>query len=264
MPELPEVETWRRLAERHAVGRTIGNATVADDSKIFDRNAPQTLREKLASRTIAGTGRRGKHMWLTFDTPDELYLHFGMTGSLHWLEEGDAPPSHTKLQLHLEGGGTLAYRNMRRIGRVRLLDPASVHLPISGLGPDPLKGDLSIDWMFRRLAKRKGPVKSALLDQKLFAGVGNWIADEVLYQAKLDPHRRCSDLSDNDIRRLRNQLLRVIDKAVEAGADAGRFPRAWLFHHRWGKTSEKTVRGEAIRFDTIGGRTTAWAPERQS
>lgn len=263
MPELPEVETWRRLARCFAVGRTVERVEEAGDLKIFDRNPPAELAAALVGRSVTGAERRGKHLWLVFDVPGELYLHFGMTGSLHGLEGGDAAPSHVKLQLHFRGGGALAYRNLRRIGRVRLLEGVAEQPPVSELGPDPLEDGLPVAWIAERLAKRKGPIKSALLDQKLFAGVGNWIADETLYQAKLDPHRRCDRLSDNDIRRLRNQLKRVIDTAVEAGAEASRFPKTWLFHHRWGKKAERTARGESIRFDTIGGRTAAWAPDRQ-
>jgi len=264
MPELPEVETWRRLAEREAVGHTIVDVTVADDKKVFDKNAPQTLRHKLKGRTITGTDRRGKHLWLTFDAPGELYLHFGMTGSLHVFPEGDEdPPSHLKLQLHLDDDRVLGYRCVRRIGKVRWLKEVAAMPPVSNLGPDPLRDDLSAEWVLDQLRAKKGTIKSALLNQKLFAGVGNWIADEVLYQARLDPRRRCGDLSEKEIRSLRTQLLRVLKKAVEAGADADTFPRTWLFHVRWSRKNTHTARGEALRFDTVGGRTTAWAPERQ-
>ena len=107
------------------------------------------------------------------------------------------------------------------------------------------------------------PIKAALLNQKLFAGVGNWIADEVLYQIKLSPHRFCNSLTDSEVKHLRTTLLRILRKAVEVEADATRFPKTWLFHHRWGKQAETDAQGEALRFDTVGGRTTAWVPSRQ-
>jgi formamidopyrimidine-DNA glycosylase len=101
-----------------------------------------------------------------------------------------------------------------------------------------------------------------LLDQTFAAGVGNWIADEVLYQARISPHRRVDSLSDAEADRLRVTLRRVLDVAIRAGADGARFPRTWLFHVRW-ERGVPTPRGERLRHDTIGGRTTAWAPAVQ-
>jgi formamidopyrimidine-DNA glycosylase len=103
-----------------------------------------------------------------------------------------------------------------------------------------------------------------LLDQSLFAGVGNWIADEVLYQAGLDPRRPASSLSPRDVGRLRGRLRAIVHRAVSVDADSSRFPRTWLFHRRWGrKQGARTARGEPIVHLTVGGRTTAWVPSRQ-
>jgi formamidopyrimidine-DNA glycosylase len=114
------------------------------------------------------------------------------------------------------------------------------------------------------LRRRQGPIKAALLDQRLFAGVGNWIADEVLYQAGIRPDRRASSLGPGAVRRLRSRLLSIVRRAAAVDADSDRFPRTWLFHHRWGKDADaRTSRGERITHTTIGGRTTAWVPKRQ-
>ena len=114
------------------------------------------------------------------------------------------------------------------------------------------------------LAERSAPVKALLLDQSFAAGVGNWIADEVLYQARIAPRRPARSLSRDEARRLRGALQSVVGTAVAARADSDRFPRRWLFHRRWGRdTTAVTARGEKIRHDTIGGRTTAWVPAVQ-
>jgi formamidopyrimidine-DNA glycosylase len=104
-----------------------------------------------------------------------------------------------------------------------------------------------------------------LLDQSFSAGVGNWIADEVLYQARIDPRRRAHTLTPAEVGRIRRQLQRVITTAVRVGADSDRFPPKWLFHTRWSKRlkSPMTPRGERIRYLTVGGRTTAWVAEVQ-
>jgi len=263
MPELPEVETWRRLADRAAVGKTIRAAEAADDRKIFDRNDPEELASALVGQTVIATHRAGKHCWLELSGGEDLYLHFGMTGSLWHLREQDSRPSHAKLQLKLDDGTELLYRNMRRIGHVRLLPDARAVPPVSKLGPDPLEDGLKLNLLREQLAPRKAAIKAALLDQSLFAGVGNWIADEVLYQARIDPRTRCCELSSEQIQTLLRRLRSILRKAVEVEADSARFPATWLFHYRWGKKALHDHKGQPVRFDTIGGRTTAWVPARQ-
>src|SRR5262249_1366231 len=111
---------------------------------------------------------------------------------------------------------------------------------------------------------RSSPMKALLLDQSFAAGVGNWIADEVLYQARIDPRRRAGTLNADEIRRLRTALARVIAVSVRARNDRDRYPGTWLFPARRGrKPKAYPARGEKIRHDTIGGRTTAWVPSVQ-
>ena len=106
-------------------------------------------------------------------------------------------------------------------------------------------------------------MKALLLDQSFAAGVGNWIADEVLYQARIAPRRPARSLSDAELDRLRARLRAVVRTAVRLGADSDRFPRSWLFHRRWRRRPGVTVRGHAIRWETVAGRTAAWVPAVQ-
>lgn len=264
MPELPEVETWRRLAERTATGKTILRATTAEDRLVMDTTPPAGIAATLTGRRISGTGRKGKHMWLTFDNPGALYLHFGMSGSLNHYAVPDHAPSHEKLVLHLNDGTFLSYRNPRRIGKIRWEEDPFTAPPIAALGPDPLLDSLSEKELAAHFVGRKRAIKSTLLDQRLFAGVGNWIADEVLYQARINPHTPCGEITAAQLRQLLICLKRILTRAVDVGADDQRFPKTWLFHHRWGKQAETDALGNPIVFETIGGRTCAWVPERQS
>jgi len=112
-----------------------------------------------------------------------------------------------------------------------------------------------------RLKTRKKAIKAVLLDQTLFAGVGNWLADEILYQARLSPHHLASDLTAAQTKALHKSVLAVVKKAVSVSADYERFPKTWLFHHRWGRVkNSKTSRGQKIIHEEVGGRTTAWVP----
>jgi formamidopyrimidine-DNA glycosylase len=276
MPELPEIETARRLAERVARGRRIVEVWCARDPIVFERVPPSRVREALVGRRVTAARRHGKHFWLELDRRPWPSFHLGMAGGLHapeapsvQLASGgergvppDWPPRFTKLRFDFEDGGQLALTDARRLGRVRLRRDPAAEPPVSLLGFDALR-ELPAPARFGTLVRsRRAPIKALLLDQSFAAGVGNWIADEVLYQARIDPRRPALSLTAAEAHRVRAALRTVVATAVRLAAESGRFPRTWLFHFRWRRTAE-TGAGERIRRDVIGGRTAAWVPTRQ-
>ncbi len=174
------------------------------------------------------------------------------------------PPRFTKIHFVFDDGGELIMTNARRLGRILLRDDPLQEPPLSKLGFDPLL-DLPSPAAFSALLRqRHAVIKSLLLDQRFSAGVGNWIADEVLYQAGIAPQRRASSLSDAEAKRLRTKLKSVVETAVAANAEDTDYPKRWLFHRRWGKLKDaRTAQGDVINHTTIGGRTTAWVPAVQ-
>jgi formamidopyrimidine-DNA glycosylase len=276
MPELPEVETARRAAAAVAVGRRITGVTVADDPIVFEGTAPARIRRALLGRRVRAVRRHGKHFWFELDRRPWLCAHFGMAGGLATsrrravrLQSGHGggaawPPRYTRLVLEFDDGGALAIADGRRLGRIRLRRDPAGEPPIGRLGFDALR-EVPGAVRFRALARGRGaPIKALLLDQSFAAGVGNWIADEVLYQARIAPRRPARSLSDAEVDRLRARLRAIVRTAVRAGADGDRFPRRWLFHRRWRRRPGVTVGGDAIRWETIAGRTTAWVPAVQA
>ncbi|MEM9194934.1 MAG: DNA-formamidopyrimidine glycosylase family protein [Myxococcota bacterium] len=278
MPELPEAEHVRQIFEDRAVGRTIQKATIAKDPIVFDKRSAAWVRKRLAGRTVVAAHRHGKYIWLEINEGPHPIVHLGMTGTVRFpndeplrLEASPKivdrawPPRFTKVELRFDDGGMLAYTNARRLGRILFREDPRQEAPIGKLGFDPWTEMPSPREFDARLSRRGNAVlKALLLDQKFAAGVGNWIADEVLYQARLDPRRRVQSLSPDEIARLRKKLRHVIATAVRANARKHQFPKSWLFHRRWGKeASAKTHEGRAIEFLEIGGRTTAWVPALQ-
>jgi len=279
MPELPEVEAARRLLMRSAVGRRIVSVRAAPDAIVFQGVSSARVRRALLGRRIVAAHRHGKHLWLELDRRPWPCFHFGMSGGIEVrgrqrqklvmegrrAHENVWPPRFLKLHLGLDNGGEIVFRDARRLGRVRLRHDPRGEPPISLLGFDALHDVPSLDRLAELFGARAAPVKAVLLDQSFSAGVGNWIADEVLYQARIDPRRRTNTLSRGEIARLRAKLRSVIGTAVRVGADSDRFPPKWLFHTRWSKRlqSPVTVRGERIRYLTVGGRTTAWVADVQ-
>ena len=278
MPELPAVERARRLAQRVARGRRITRVYCARDAIVFDGAGPARIRKALTGRTVRAARRWGKHIWLELDRRPWPCFHFGMTGGFRVrgvpplklimgppTDGPEWPPRFTKIRLWLSGGRELIMTNTRRLGRIRLRDDPRHEPPISNLGFDPLLDLPTAAWLAAKLAARAAPIKAVLLDQSFAAGVGNWIADEVLYQARIDPRTRARSLAGTAVRRLRSRLKHVIETAVEADGISADFPKRWLFHHRWGRNHDAvTARGERIEHITIAGRTTAWVPEVQS
>jgi formamidopyrimidine-DNA glycosylase len=287
VPELPEVETTRLHVEKIFRGKRLLTVTPdLDDTIVFNEASPEEVKIALEGSKVIGTGRKGKYFWLELDRRPWPIFHLGMTGNIEtrvgkkdferaWGGEKlwSEPKKETaktrfipfcRLRVVAENGAEFVFTDPRRFGRIRLtLDPAQ-DASISKLGFDPLHNFPDAHRLFEILRKRKAPLKSVLLDQKVFAGVGNWIADEVLFQAALSPHRLCVSLSEKEVSVMRLKILSIIKKSVAVQANYDLYPRSWLFHHRWGKEKgAKTSKNLSIQFDTVGGRTTAWVPESQ-
>jgi len=265
MPELPEVETARRIADGTLTGHTIVRATVSTDPIVFDGVSAKHIRKALNGSRVVGTGRKGKHLWLQLDRRPWPCFHLGMTGRFLAGVAGTPTPPWCKLALDTDAGTQLLFINKRRLGRVRLREDPAGEPPISDLGFDALDELPDVRGLRELMAKRKAPVKAVLLDQGVLSGIGNWIADEILYQARIAPSRPAASLGLGEVANIRRTTRRILQRAVDVDADADRFPRVWLFHHRWGKNhGTRTARGEAITFSTVAGRTTAWVPEVQA
>lgn len=277
VPELPEAEFGRKLAASVAAGRKICEVRCQSDSIVFCGREASEVESQLRGRHICDVHRRGKYIWFELDRAPHPVFHFGMTGAFrvrgidplklasHGRQVDDQwPPRFQKIWMSFAGGGELVMTNARRLGRIRLVDRPLDEPPLSLLGFDPLTDMPTLREFRARLARRNAVLKSLLLDQGFAAGVGNWIADEVLYQAGLDPRRRVGSLDATETKVLHAKLRAVIAKAVAVDARKDAFPRSWLFHRRWGKrTDARTHDGHTLAFDDIGGRTTAWVPAVQ-
>ena len=264
MPELPEVETARRVAEEALAGQCIVGVKAADDRIVYDGVTPRRFARSLKGAVVQGAYRKGKHVWLVLDRRPWPCFHFGMTGGFSVYHSDGQRPRFMKCELRVDDGTRLAMRNMRRLGRIRLCEDPMAEPPIVDLGPDPLYEMPTPKDFAGGVTRRQVPIKALLMNQAFLAGVGNWIADEVLYQSGIRPDRRASSLRPEEIKCLHRKIRQVILRAVDVGADKRRFPRTWLFHHRWGKPHDaRTARGEPIQFITVGGRTTAWVPSAQ-
>lgn len=279
MPELPEVETVRRIFERVLLGETIVHAEIAEDDIVLKKTPSATVKEAVLGKKVTAVGRRGKYFWLELESKPWLFGHLGMAGWVRELgaptirlrEHGNAPfedengqTRFLKMGLESSNGKRLVMTDGRRLARIWLCESPEADKAISLLSPDWYTDPMSPEEVFDRIKKKSAPMKAILLDQSHFAGVGNWIADEVLYQARIRPDRLGKDLSIEETRELVRHLNNILKQAIDLGADSEQFPKSWLFHYRWGgKKGDDLIEGREIQRDQIGGRTTAWVPAIQ-
>jgi formamidopyrimidine-DNA glycosylase len=258
MPELPEVEYYRRLAER-AVDRPIAAVDAPDDWYLKRGLTAPAVTAALVGRTFSAARRIGKLLLLDVDDGGVLGLRFGMTGRLVvdgiagvdqlLYSNNDPLAAWDRFRLVFSDGGDLRMRDPRRLGGVELdPDEARLGADAHGIKESALRHALASD----------APLKARLMDQARLAGVGNLIADEALWRAGLDPARAARSLSPAEVRRLRRHLVATIEDLLERG---GSHTGDLLPHRRPGGVCPKD--GAALVRRTVGGRTTWSCPTHQ-
>lgn len=258
MPELPDVEGYRRFFADHAAGRRI-RRVVTTDPGILRGTSAREVDRALRGERFEAPERHGKWLIAWTSGPAAL-LHFGMTGDLGWGEDPDGRHRHDRVIFELEGG-ELRYRNMRKLGGLWLAPGLEdVRAVLGPLGPDALDVDLRA---FRRiLGPRRGRVKAVLMDQTALAGVGNLIADEALWRARIHPARPATDLDDDEVRRLHAGLRGVLRTSVQR-FDHVPALRGWLTAVR-GEPGAACPRCHTpLERFAVGGRTTYACPRCQ-
>jgi formamidopyrimidine-DNA glycosylase len=244
MPELPEAERARQTLEA-VLGRTI-TAVDDRDTYVSRPHAPGEIADALIGHQFVSANRRGKFLWLETTDGPTLGLHLGMAGRIVLGGPGETP-RWDRFAVEFEDGSRFALRDKRRLGRA-LLYPDFSHV-----GPDA--ADVGREEFRRRIGRGRAPIKARLLDQGAIAGVGNLLADQVLWQARIAPTRLVSDLSVEDLDRLRRELRSAIRSAIrKGGAHTGRFVEAR------GRDGVCPNCGHHLERATVGGRTTYWCP----
>ncbi|MGH9458557.1 MAG: Fpg/Nei family DNA glycosylase [Thermoanaerobaculia bacterium] len=259
MPELPEVETYRRRFEACALARRVERVEVTD-ARILHRTTERALRGALAGARFRATRRHGKHLFAKASGGTWLYLHFGMTGDLHC---GTEAPRFSRFIIHFAGGSLVAFEDMRLFGRVGLVSDPDAFIEAKGLGVDPLGESFGWAAFDERLAPRRGAIKALLMNQAVIAGLGNLWVDEVLFQTGIDPRARVERLSAPSRRRIFDTMRRILRTAIARQASDRPMPPGWLIENRVvGVPCPRCGEGR-LRRTVVGGRTTYFCPAHQ-
>jgi formamidopyrimidine-DNA glycosylase len=262
MPELAEVEYYRRVWDA-GLGARVTRIHLHGDKRVF-RGTDLSLFSGLAGQRLLSSEAAGKQMLFRFSGHRWLGIHLGMTGRLSVAEPNHPPAKHDHLVL-FQKDRSLVFNDARQFGRVLIYEGKDLPPWWTGIGPAVTSGRFTVTTMQEFLARHgRLPIKSALLLQKGFPGIGNWMADEILWRGQIAPKRSAKDLSMVEVRTLWREVRFVARVALEKiASDFGDPPKGWLFHERWGAKGVCPKHKSPLRRETIGSRTTSWCPKCQ-
>jgi formamidopyrimidine-DNA glycosylase len=274
MPELPEVETVRRGLALKMNGRRIIRAELRRPD--LRRPFPAALAARLDGARIGEIGRRGKYILIELDTDGLLLLHLGMSGRVT-ASNGDLPDApHDHVVLTLDDGTVVRFNDARRFGLLDYVERghATEHPLLSGLGPEPLEPEFDGIYLVAALAGKMTPIKSALLDQRTVAGLGNIYVCEALFRAGVSPRRLAASIGRSRVDRLVAGIKSVLTEAIEAGGSSlrdyvqadgelGYFQHRWAVYGHEGDPCPGCDCGGGVRRIVQAGRSTFFCAKRQ-
>jgi formamidopyrimidine-DNA glycosylase len=270
MPELPEVETTRKQLEPALLGRRIASVAIHPGAeRLAITHAPRDLEAELAGRTIEALERHGKYLLLRLDDGRTWVVHLRMSGSLV-VTPSTEPHRYERARVTFEDGTVLRFNDLRKFGTWHLVEDAREAMP--NVGPDALSSEFSPAWLREQLKRRSIAVKSALLDQKVAAGVGNIYADEACYIAGVDPRTSANALGPRRVVRLHGAVIEALERSLTdggttfsnyvngIGGEGLHKTRVHVFR-RDGEPCDRC--GTVIRKIRLGGRGTHFCPQCQ-
>lgn len=270
MPELPEVETVKRGLDPVLSGATL--QSIALNRPDLRVPFPDNMAKRLQGRQCMTLRRRGKYIWIDFDHGETLVVHLGMSGS--FTINPPENKKHDHVILETDAGHIIHYNDPRRFGMFFIVPTGfeDTHSAFATMGPEPLGNAFHVDYLHGRFKTIKSPIKTALLDQSIVAGIGNIYACEALYMAGISPLRPSHDLTISECDTLTQSIISVLRDAIEAGGSSlrdhkqtdgsmGYFQHAFHVYNREGSICKET--GDIIVRIVQSGRSTFYCPEKQ-
>ncbi|HEX8372093.1 MAG TPA: DNA-formamidopyrimidine glycosylase family protein [Chthoniobacterales bacterium] len=263
MPELAEVEFFRKRWSP-AFGEKIIRVHLHGTKRIFRGSTETEISEALTGSKFLSSDRKAKQMLFRFSTAT-IGLHLGMTGELRLAAADFQPGKHDHFVLFTKTHA-LIFNDFRLFGRVRLSAGTADPEWWNEMPEELTARSFTVKKLAEILERRgKAPLKAVLLMQELFPGIGNWMADEILWRAGLPPDRRSGGLPAEAVTYLHREIREVIKISLKTigeatGEEPGDPPADWLFHERWTAKGVCPKHKTALRTATVGGRTTRWCP----
>ena len=266
MPELPEVQTVVSQLNKRILHHKISKVVIKD-TKVVDEIVNSIIGSK-----VLEVSRHGKYIIIALSNNFYLLVHLGMTGHFHFVESGELEKKRSIYEkyavafFNFDNGSLLTYNSIRKFERIKLLTKEQLNEKISRLGPDFLSKEFTFEKFEERLKKRKNAnIKTLLMDQKVFAGIGNIYAQEVLYITDIDPRRKVSSLSNEDIKNIHFQAINLLKNAIlHKGSTVDNYSHmegSGDFQNYLAVYGKKSCpKGHSLKKINIGGRGTYFCP----
>lgn len=251
MPELPEVNTFKKYFDETAKHQQIIEVIVADD-KILRNISKYDFIEKLTARTFTDSVRRGKYLFAKLDNGHHVQFHFGMTGDFKYYEDAVDQPRHERIAFRLADGFILGFDCPRKFARICYIEDLETYIANIPLGEDALS--ISEEAFLDAMKGKKGSIKGFLLTQKYLAGVGNLYADEICFQTKVHPATKVHALPLAKRQAIYKTMQSILQLAIEKAPYYKDYPDNWLWK-AWRKEGFLAGKGE-VKIIKVAGRTT--------
>ena len=259
MPELPEVESFKRYVDNTSLHQTIETIRFAGKNLLL-HTPEKKLRDALTGNTLEETFRHGKFLFIKLRRHGHLLLHFGMTGDLEYYTPDAKSPRVYVLLLAFTNGNNLVFTDSRRLGKIAIVNDVDAFIQERGYGVDALKiTEAAFSKIFQ---KRKKAIKTALMDQKIVAGVGNEFSDEILFQARIHPMSIAAKLTEVQLRKIYHAMVTILKEAVGHNADRSKLEHYFFLGNRKEGLKCPGCKG-TTEFKTVGGRSAYFCPACQ-
>ena len=261
MPELPDVEVYRRYLNATSLHQGIRDVEIRTD-QILEGTSPLKIKAGLRNRSLESTDRHGKFLFVALDNQGWLVLHFGMTGDLKYYKNPIKEPEYTKFLIEYTNDYHLALVMPRKLGLVRLILDMQKFIKEKELGPDVYQDGFGYEMFKALLEGRRGMIKPTLMNQQIMAGIGNVYSDEILFQARVHPRLPVDQLQEERLRKIFKATKDVLETAIQKKADPEQFPASWIIPHRQ-KGGECPNCGGKVRNISVSGRSVYYCPDCQ-
>lgn len=256
MPELPDVEVFRRFAENHALKKQIRKVEIEEPR--IAAVSKETIQESLEGHQLIKAERTGKYLILPTNTENTLVIHFGMTG---WLDYGNhQKPEYTRATFAFDNSHSLYFVNPRKLGKLYITDNLHAFFQQMEIGPDALA--IGENDFLRKMKRKKGMLKSALMDQRFLSGIGNIYSDEILFQAGFHPKTKIAGLNEAHLAKLFSRMKEVLQVAIESQANPQNLPESFIIPRRKEGSTCPSCGGE-VQKDKLSGRGYYFCPRCQ-
>ncbi|MEM6516014.1 MAG: DNA-formamidopyrimidine glycosylase family protein [Bacteroidota bacterium] len=258
MPELPEVHGYQTYINSTCLNQKIIRLDCRDNRLLKQPKAD--FEEHLIGNKLIKTERIGKYLFVHTSGEKVLLMHFGMTGRPNYFKSEEDRPKFGHIMISFENGFHFAFENKRKFGYWDLVDSVSEFQKERNLSDDAR--NLTFEQFKCSIQNRKTDIKKVIMDQSVTAGIGNWMADDILYQAKIHPQKKVQDMSDKDIQAVFDKMKHVIEVAIEHEAHYESFPTYFFIHIREENANCHHTNSKIERIK-VGGRTTFFSPKWQ-